>query len=117
MHEAADVFRRAWAESAVGEYYVIVQQDVSECLHRSKKTNSFGPLLDLAKRRYVLVTTILAPTLVLFRFPWLALGVLRAVATVGAFSLEYILRTDPRVRAAILHWLWKQVVAFLRMRN
>jgi hypothetical protein len=56
------------------------------------------------------VITILAPTFLLFRFPWLALGVLRGLVTAGAVAINFLLRTDPRLRAALLQWIWRVTV-------
>ena len=73
LDRAVEIFRRAWAESAAAEYFATVERDVITSMHQARKTGP-QPLIDLAYRRRGLVMAVIAPAILLFRFPWLAIG-------------------------------------------
>ena len=69
-------------------------------MHQARKTGP-QPLIDLAYRRRGLVMAVIAPAILLFRFPWLAIGALRVMRSVGVWVLAILLR-DPMLSSWLL---------------
>ena len=115
LDRAVEIFRRAWAESAAAEYFATVERDVITSMHQARKTGP-QPLIDLAYRRRGLVMAVIAPAILLFRFPWLAIGALRVMRSVGVWVLAILLR-DPMLSSWLLAALWRQVARALRERD
>ncbi|CAD7957105.1 unnamed protein product [Amoebophrya sp. A120] len=105
------MFRQVFNEFGFQMYYDTLVQDVQNSYDTAIAKQSYEPFWDLAKRRKGLVLGIVVPSLLVFRFPWIALAATRVLGSVGMMLFQMVAR-NPRLQAAVAAWLWKRIVEF-----
>jgi len=115
MDEALRQFWNVWMEFGVQDYFDTIQRELQEAYNASTRTGSIGPLYDFALRNKGVVLAVLVPTIVLFRFPFLAVAVGRFGLSIFAAVLQLAMR-NPELGALIARALWRLLAAAQRSR-
>ena len=77
------------------------------------KTQNYRPFMELAKRRKTLVFGFVVPSLMLLRFPWLALALYRTAALVLVNVFTFVMR-NPALQRRLGSYIWKVATEYYK---